>query len=40
MGVRRLPGAAFGWVARAGLDVRARRTGVRFRVVFDVFAAA
>jgi hypothetical protein len=40
MGVRRLAGAAFGWVARAGFDVRARRTGVRLRAVLDVFASA
>jgi hypothetical protein len=38
MGVRRLLGAGRLWVARAGVDVRARRTGVRFRAVFEVLA--
>jgi len=35
--LRLAAGTAFlGWVARAGVDVRARRTGVRLRVVFAV----
>jgi len=34
---RRDEGTAFlGWVARAGVDVRARRTGVRLRALFAV----
>jgi hypothetical protein len=37
IGARRMAaGAALGWVARAGVDVRARRTGVRLRALFAV----
>jgi len=36
IGARRAFGAAPGWVARAGVDVRARRTVVRLRVDFAV----
>jgi len=36
IGARRLSGAALEWVARAGVDVRARRTGVRLRALFAV----
>jgi hypothetical protein len=40
MGGRRLLGAERVWVERAGVVVRARRTGVRLRAVLEVLAVA
>jgi hypothetical protein len=40
MGGRRLLGTDRVWVERAGVEVRARRTGVRLRAVLEVLAVA